>query len=202
MLETWACFEEENANRFVVEVSSISKNKCTNCSLDKNDGEFEHNINSAAKRQSGGPNFDLPHPDACFCNFLHNNQHFRRVLQWTYFKEKCAFRTLDICLVLNHFLLDQQPKTTYLFLGNVALTDTITSIAILIGIFVPKDSRSHNMCAFQIGLIVASTLASIFSVALIAVDRFLFIVYGIFYSKWMYPHRARTCIAAIWIVGS
>lgn len=51
------------------------------------------------------------------------------------------------------------------------------------------------------GLIVSSTLASIYSVGLIAIDRFLYIIHGLKYHRWVYPTRARLFIAFSWTLG-
>jgi uncharacterized membrane protein len=50
-------------------------------------------------------------------------------------------------------------------------------------------------------MIVASTLTSVYSVGLIAVDRFLYIIHGIQYQQWVYPMRARLLIVGTWVVG-
>ncbi|XP_046751165.1 glucose-dependent insulinotropic receptor-like [Diprion similis] len=93
------------------------------------------------------------------------------------------------------------PKTTYLFLGNVAMADLVTGAAVLLGQFYPRTYRTHLSCAIQLGMIVSSTVASLYSVGLIAVDRFLYILHGLKYNRWMYPKRARLLIGFTWIVG-
>ena len=37
------------------------------------------------------------------------------------------------------------------------------------------------------------------SIVLVAIDRFLYIVHGMKYKLWMYPRRARLMIVAVWI---
>lgn len=49
--------------------------------------------------------------------------------------------------------IGQQPRSTYLFLGNVALTDLLTGIAVLFGQFYPRAHRGELSCAMQIGII-------------------------------------------------
>ncbi|XP_017779691.1 PREDICTED: 5-hydroxytryptamine receptor 1A-like [Nicrophorus vespilloides] len=95
----------------------------------------------------------------------------------------------------------QQPRSTYLFLGNVAMTDFVTAVSVVFGEVYPKSNRDHYICALQIGMIVSSTLASVFSVGLIAIDRFLYILHGLNYQRWVYPTRARVCIAISWFIG-
>lgn len=50
-------------------------------------------------------------------------------------------------------------------------------------------------------MIVSSTLSSIYSVGLLAVDRFLYIVYGIKYCKWISTIRVRVVIGLTWLMG-
>jgi hypothetical protein len=45
----------------------------------------------------------------------------------------------------------QQPKSTYLFLGNVAMADLVTGVAVLFGQFYPRQYRDEMSCAIQIG---------------------------------------------------
>lgn len=54
---------------------------------------------------------------------------------------------------------------------------------------------------FSSGMIVSATLVSVFSVGLIAVDRFLFIMYGLQYQRYIYPTRARILIFLTWFLG-
>ncbi|CAH1126673.1 unnamed protein product [Ceutorhynchus assimilis] len=94
-----------------------------------------------------------------------------------------------------------EPRYTYLFLGNVALTDFITGISILFGQLYPPLYRDHTICSIQIGLIVSSTVSSIYSVGLLAIDRFLYIVYGIKYCKWISICRVRLAIGFTWTMA-
>lgn len=50
-------------------------------------------------------------------------------------------------------------------------------------------------------MIVSSTITSVYSVGLIAIDRFLYILYGLQYQRWVYPNRARLLICLTWIIG-
>lgn len=50
-------------------------------------------------------------------------------------------------------------------------------------------------------MIVSSTLASIWSVLLIGIDRFIYIVHGLKYQQWLNPCRARWLILCTWILG-
>jgi uncharacterized membrane protein SpoIIM required for sporulation len=50
-------------------------------------------------------------------------------------------------------------------------------------------------------MIVSSTLASIWSVLLIGIDRFLYIVHGLKYKQLLNPCRARWLILCTWILG-
>ncbi|CAH0551831.1 unnamed protein product [Brassicogethes aeneus] len=110
----------------------------------------------------------------------------------------------NLAVVLSSGLLlkkGQEPRSTYLYLGNVALTDFFTGIAVIFGQVFPIQYRDHYVCSLQIGMIVSSTLASVLSVGLIAIDRFLYIIHGLKYQQWVYPQRARLSIGFTWIVG-
>lgn len=50
-------------------------------------------------------------------------------------------------------------------------------------------------------MIVSSTLVSILSVLLVAIDRFLYILYGLQYQRYIFPNRARILIVTTWILG-
>ncbi|XP_068993806.1 glucose-dependent insulinotropic receptor-like [Neodiprion pinetum] len=116
----------------------------------------------------------------------------------------CLIIVTNLIVVLSSGLIIKKgvsPKTTYLFLGNVAMADLVTGAAVLLGQFYPKSYRDHLSCAIQLGMIVSSTVASLYSVGLIAVDRFLYIVHGMNYNRWMYSKRARLLILFTWVVG-
>lgn len=51
----------------------------------------------------------------------------------------------------NILFLGQQPRSTYLFLGNVAMTDLMTGVAVVFGQLYPQQNRDHNICALQLG---------------------------------------------------
>ncbi|XP_055678308.1 5-hydroxytryptamine receptor 1A-alpha-like [Lutzomyia longipalpis] len=111
---------------------------------------------------------------------------------------------LNLAVVISSGLIlkrGQQPRSTYMFLGNVALSDLVTGIAVLFGNFYPNQYRDEHSCAIQIGMIVSSTVTSVYSVGLIAIDRFLYILYGLQYQRWIYPNRARILILFTWILG-
>jgi 7 transmembrane receptor (rhodopsin family) len=54
---------------------------------------------------------------------------------------------------------------------------------------------------YSSGMIVSSTLVSMLSVLLVAIDRFLYILYGMQYQQYIFPNRARILIATTWIIG-
>lgn len=63
--------------------------------------------------------------------------------------------TLNLIVVISSGLILKKgrlhPKSTYLFLGNVALADLVTGCAVLFGQFYPSHYRDENSCAIQIG---------------------------------------------------
>ncbi|KAL7020009.1 hypothetical protein ACKWTF_011342 [Chironomus riparius] len=94
----------------------------------------------------------------------------------------------------------QQPRSCYILLGNLGLSNLLTGIAVLFGHYYP--SRNDTSCAIQIGMIVSSSLVSVFSVLLVAIDRFLYISNGLRYQQYMFPNRVRFLIVISWIIGS
>ncbi|CAH1163555.1 unnamed protein product [Phaedon cochleariae] len=111
---------------------------------------------------------------------------------------------INLAVVISSGLIlkrGQQPRSTYLFLGNVAMSDLVTGIAVVFGQIYPVAKRDHYVCAIQLGMIVSSTLTSVYSVGLIAIDRYLYILHGMQYQKWVYPTRARLLIGFSWLLG-
>ncbi|XP_063831259.1 5-hydroxytryptamine receptor 1F-like isoform X2 [Ostrinia nubilalis] len=95
----------------------------------------------------------------------------------------------------------QQPKSTYLLLGNVSLADTIIGISIIFGASVDNSMSSNQLCIFQLGMLVCPAMVSIFSVGLIAIDRYIYILHGLYYQRWFNTTRVRIGIVCIWIIG-
>ncbi|XP_026743127.1 glucose-dependent insulinotropic receptor-like isoform X1 [Trichoplusia ni] len=95
----------------------------------------------------------------------------------------------------------QQPKSTYLLLGNVSLADTIVGMSLIFGVTVDNSVSSNPLCIFQIGMLVCPAMVSIFSVGLIAVDRYIYILHGLYYQRWFNTTRVRIGILCIWLVS-
>jgi len=65
---------------------------------------------------------------------------------------------LNLAVVISSGLIlkrGAEPRTTYLFLGNVAMADMITSVAVLVGQLYPRELRNDAMCIFQMGMLFA-----------------------------------------------
>ncbi|KAJ8714129.1 hypothetical protein PYW08_007749 [Mythimna loreyi] len=95
----------------------------------------------------------------------------------------------------------QQPKSTYLLLGNVSLADTIVGFSLIFGVTVDNSVSSNPLCIFQIGMLVCPAMVSIFSVGLIAVDRYIYILHGLYYQRYFNTTRVRIGILCIWLIG-
>ncbi|XP_045502534.1 dopamine receptor 4-like [Colias croceus] len=95
----------------------------------------------------------------------------------------------------------QQTKSTYLLLGNVSLADTIIGISMVIGAIFEIPINSSPLCILQIGMLVCPAMVSIFSVGFIAVDRYIYILHGLYYQRWVNTTKVRICIIFIWIIG-
>jgi hypothetical protein len=65
---------------------------------------------------------------------------------------------LNLAVVISSGLILKrraEPRTTYLFLGNVAMADLITSVAILVGQLYPREHRNDTMCTLHMGMLLA-----------------------------------------------
>ena len=65
---------------------------------------------------------------------------------------------LNLAVVISSGLIlkrGAEPRTTYLFLGNVAMADLITSVAILLAQLYPREHRNDIMCMLQMGMLFA-----------------------------------------------
>jgi hypothetical protein len=63
---------------------------------------------------------------------------------------------LNLAVVVSSGLIlkgGAQPRTTYLFLGNVAMADLVTSVAMLFGQLYPREHRNELLCMLQIGML-------------------------------------------------
>ncbi|XP_030029641.2 melanocortin receptor 4 isoform X3 [Manduca sexta] len=94
----------------------------------------------------------------------------------------------------------QEPKSTYLLLGNVSLADTIVGFSIIFSKYLDNSNSSNIWCVIEVGMIVCHAKVSIFSVGLIAVDRYIYILHGLYYQRWFNITRVRIGILCIWAV--
>jgi len=65
---------------------------------------------------------------------------------------------LNLAVVISSGLIlkrGAEPRTTYLFLGNVAMADLITSVSIIVGQLYPREHRNETMCILQMGMLFA-----------------------------------------------
>lgn len=63
---------------------------------------------------------------------------------------------LNLAVVISSGLIlrgGAQPRTTYLFLGNVAMADLVTGVAVLFGQLYPREQRNELMCILQMGML-------------------------------------------------
>lgn len=95
-----------------------------------------------------------------------------------------------------------EPRTTYMFLGNLALSDLAFGIILLYHIFTLKFLKSANLCALRWGIIILANFVTLYSVGFISVDRFFYIVHGLHYKKWIHSTRAKKWISFMWISGN
>lgn len=111
----------------------------------------------------------------------------------------------------------QHPRSCYMIMGNLGLSNLCMSITVIFGHYYP--SRNDVSCAFQIGMIfrfyqkrnsflykflgmvVSTSLVAIYSVLLVAIDRFLYILRGLQYQQYMYPNRVRLLSFISWTIS-
>ncbi|XP_055905844.1 5-hydroxytryptamine receptor-like [Eupeodes corollae] len=109
---------------------------------------------------------------------------------------------VNLLIVLSSGLIlhkRQQPRSTYIFLGNVALSDLLIGITTLAVQYYPNEWRNEMVCCVSIGMTVCSTLVSGYSIGLIAIDRYLYILNGLHYQRLISSQRARGMVLAVWI---
>nr|CAI5846961.1 unnamed protein product [Callosobruchus analis] len=95
----------------------------------------------------------------------------------------------------------KQPTSTYLFLGNIAMSDLLTGISLLFDRLFPSKYKNHYICELELGLYGTAMMTSVYSIGLIGIDRFVYIVHGLQYQMWIYPFRAKMLIMTTWLVG-
>jgi len=65
---------------------------------------------------------------------------------------------LNLAVVISSGLIlkrGAEPRTTYLFLGNVAMADLVTSVAIVVSQLYPREHRNDAICMLQMGMLFA-----------------------------------------------
>nr|XP_053613965.1 D(2) dopamine receptor B-like isoform X3 [Plodia interpunctella] len=60
---------------------------------------------------------------------------------------------------------------------------------------------SDPLCIFQLAMLVCPAMVSIFSVGLIAIDRYIYILHGLYYQRWFNTTRVRIGILCIWMIA-
>ncbi|XP_055850426.1 5-hydroxytryptamine receptor 1D-like [Episyrphus balteatus] len=111
---------------------------------------------------------------------------------------------VNLLIVLSSGLIlrkRQQPRSTYIFLGNVALSDLLIGTTTLAVQYCPDELRSEMVCCISIGMTVCSTLVSVYSVGLIGIDRYLYILYGLHYQRYVSSQRAHGMVLATWLLA-
>ncbi|KOB71371.1 Serotonin receptor 8 [Operophtera brumata] len=96
----------------------------------------------------------------------------------------------------------QKPRSTYMLLGNVSLADTIVGASLICGVLIENVKSPSSLCIVEIGMMVCPAMVSILSVGLIAVDRYIYILHGLYYKRWFSTTRVRIGIVLIWMIVS
>ncbi|XP_053630158.2 probable muscarinic acetylcholine receptor gar-1 isoform X1 [Cherax quadricarinatus] len=94
-------------------------------------------------------------------------------------------------------------KPAFYFIGNLALSDLAIGlyvvIAFLLHITHKSDLWQKNTCMLQIGVAVTACQETIFTIMLIAVDKYLYICHGLKYSSIVTTKRVYIAVIISWI---
>ncbi|XP_050675421.1 5-hydroxytryptamine receptor 1A-like isoform X2 [Leptidea sinapis] len=74
-------------------------------------------------------------------------------------------------------------------------------LTMLIGAVIENPLSSDPMCIFLNGMLVCPAMVSIFSVGLIAIDRYIYILHGLYYQRWVDTTKVRISICIVWVIG-
>ncbi|CAL4069404.1 unnamed protein product, partial [Meganyctiphanes norvegica] len=97
------------------------------------------------------------------------------------------------------------PKPAFYFIGNLALSDLAIGLYVIIAFLLHLASGKliwgNEGCLLQIAVAVTCCQATIFTILLIAVDKYLFITYCLQYSSIVTTRRVWVAIALTWILA-
>ncbi|XP_071523806.1 uncharacterized protein [Panulirus ornatus] len=96
-------------------------------------------------------------------------------------------------------------KPAFYFIGNLALSDLAIGlyvvIAFLLHITKKSDLWQRSSCLLQIGVAVTACQETIFSIVLIAVDKYLYICHGLRYSLLVTTKRVYAALGISWFLS-
>ncbi|KAK9884111.1 hypothetical protein WA026_005065 [Henosepilachna vigintioctopunctata] len=96
---------------------------------------------------------------------------------------------------------DKDGKCVYILLGNMALAALINGIIIIFVQVFPVNMRNHQLCSWQIGQVLSDALISIYCIGVMAIERYLYIIYGLQYGRRRHLFKLQALLSLIWILG-
>ncbi|XP_055851774.1 glucose-dependent insulinotropic receptor-like [Episyrphus balteatus] len=109
-----------------------------------------------------------------------------------------------VILSRTFLLTGQQPRATYIFLGNISLADMLIGIKNLF-IFIYQhqlELENEIACSISLSMLIAANIASTFTIALIAIDRYLYILNGLHYHRYITTKHPYYAVLFVWILAS
>ncbi|CAL1547237.1 unnamed protein product, partial [Lymnaea stagnalis] len=117
----------------------------------------------------------------------------------------CAGNALAICAIWKTPSLRTLPN---MYVASLAFADFVVGLGcVLLALFLLPPTRVAlffryiNLCVLMQGLNLGMTAVSVCHMALISVDRFLYITRPYLYDRVLKPRRAVVVLAAIWLFG-
>ncbi|XP_055851775.1 5-hydroxytryptamine receptor 1A-like [Episyrphus balteatus] len=116
-----------------------------------------------------------------------------------------------IVIIVNFFVVfsigillrrGQEPRATFKFLLNISCADMLLGISKFFIMLFGHQFNSEFLCSFTTCLSCTASLTSIFGIALIAIDRYLYIGYGLHYHRYITPLRTNCMILSTWLLGT
>uniref|UniRef100_A0A1B6DX19 G-protein coupled receptors family 1 profile domain-containing protein n=1 Tax=Clastoptera arizonana TaxID=38151 RepID=A0A1B6DX19_9HEMI len=125
------------------------------------------------------------------------------VNNWTYPMGLLSVLSNMLVLISSGLILKSKvhPRSTYMFLGNLALADLMHGLVFLYIVTFYHTIHRGPACIGIIGITSSYVIECSLSVCLIAVDRYIYIHHGLYYSRWMTTKRTRYILLGSWTLS-
>lgn len=116
-----------------------------------------------------------------------------------------VFVNLGVIIRTVRILRQGHDKPAFFFIGNLALSDFAVGLFVVIAFLLHVTNKSdlwrQNTCMIQIGVAVTACQETIFTIVLIAVDKYLYICHGLHYSSIMTRKRVFGALIVSWCLS-